>query len=149
MEEREQKISEILKGKTYDVYWFLLTHNESGIREIQRELKFPSPSTVTYHMNKLIQAGLVKKTRNDKYIVDDIVKNGYLGLYIKIGGRMIPRIVTYISLFASGIFFYAILIIFRYNLRFYVEDVIFFIFMIIAIIIFCYEGYNIWNSKPR
>ncbi|MHA1450487.1 MAG: hypothetical protein ACTSP4_13850 [Candidatus Hodarchaeales archaeon] len=98
MEEREQKISEILKGKTYDVYWFLLTHNESGIREIQRELKFPSPSTVTYHMNKLIQAGLVKKTRNDKYIVDDIVKNGYLGLYIKIGGRMIPRIVTYISL---------------------------------------------------
>jgi predicted DNA-binding transcriptional regulator len=51
-----------LRGKTLLVYWYLLKHGSPiGVRHIQRELGFSSPSIVSHHLEKLMDLGLVKK----------------------------------------------------------------------------------------
>jgi hypothetical protein len=144
----EEQSDELLQGKTMKIYWFLLTHGESGIREIKRHLKISSPSTVSYHMNKLVNAGLVSKSTTDKYTVEETVKTGIFGLYIKIGTRMIPRILFYISFFTIGCFLYLLVMFNRGTLVIHTEDFLFLFFVICGIIFFCYEAYRIWSMKP-
>jgi|GEM_PF-1549055 transcriptional regulator, ArsR family len=44
-----------LKGKTPQVYLYMLKRNEPvGVREVQRDLDFSSPSVASYHLDKLI-----------------------------------------------------------------------------------------------
>ena len=40
-QERSPTISQdkILQGKTLQIYWYILTHNRAGVREIQKSLK--------------------------------------------------------------------------------------------------------------
>ncbi|MFX1283249.1 MAG: ArsR family transcriptional regulator [Promethearchaeota archaeon] len=144
----EEHSDELLQGKTMKIYWFLLTHGESGIREIKRHLKIASPSTVSYHMNKLVEAGLVSKSTAEKYIVEETVKSGIFGLYIKIGTRMIPRMLFYISFFTIGCFLYLLVILNRGTVIIHTEDFLFIFFLVSGIIFFSYETYRIWTMKP-
>lgn len=138
----------LLQGKTMKIYWLLLTKGECGIREIQRELKIPSPATVSYHITKLVYAKLVTKTANDKYIAEEHVKTGILGFYIKIGRLMVPRIIFYFSFFFFGTLIYCFLILCRSPLSVKMEDVLFLTFSSLGSIIFLYEAYRIWAMKP-
>ncbi|MFX1514881.1 MAG: ArsR family transcriptional regulator [Promethearchaeota archaeon] len=145
----EELSDELLQGKTMKIYWFLLTHGESGIREIRRHLKISSPATVSYHMNKLVDAGLVSKSTTDsKYIAEETIKTGILGLYIKIGTRMVPRMLFYISFFAIGCALYLLVMLMRGNIAIYTEDFLFLFFVLSGIIFFGYEAYRIWIMKP-
>lgn len=144
----EEAAPEFLQTKTMKIYWFLLTHGESGIREIQRELKIRSSSSVSYHMNKLVDAGLVSKSTTDKYTVEETIKSGIFGLYVKIGTRMIPRIMFYLSFFAIGVLIYLLMIFNRGALFLYLEDFMFLFFSVTGIIFFSYEAYRIWAMKP-
>ncbi len=144
----EELSDELLQGKTMKIYWFLLTHGESGIREIKRHLKISSPSTVSYHMNKLVDAGLVSKSTTDKYTVEETVKTGIFGLYVKIGTRMIPRMLFYISFFTIGCFLYLLVMFNRGSIVFHTEDFLFLFFVLCGVIFFCYEAYRIWIMKP-
>ncbi|MHA2364534.1 MAG: helix-turn-helix domain-containing protein [Candidatus Hodarchaeales archaeon] len=149
MEEKKDLTEELLQGKTLQIYWYLLTHGESGIREIQRSLNIPSPSTVSYHLKKLVSAGMVLKSlKTERYFVEEPVKTGILGLYIKMGKLMIPRILFYLSFFAFGSILYLFLIITRNNFDIHTEDFLFFFFSISGVIIFGYEAYRIWIMKP-
>lgn len=149
MKNQSPVIDEILQGKTLKIYWYLLTHPESGIREIQRKLKIASPSTVSYHLNKLVSVGLItKSTKTDKYSVEEATKSGIIGLYIKLGRLMVPRFVFYTTFFGIGIIFYFILIISRRQLTFFAEDFLFLFFMINGLVVFAYEAYRIWTMKP-
>lgn len=49
-----------LKGKTLLVYWYLLKHGSSplGVRHIQRELGFSSPSIASHHLEKTYRIGI-------------------------------------------------------------------------------------------
>ncbi|GAJ19227.1 unnamed protein product, partial [marine sediment metagenome] len=51
----------VLQGKTLQVYWYILTHNRAGVREIQKALKMVSSGTVSYQLNKLVKAGIISK----------------------------------------------------------------------------------------
>ncbi len=144
----EEQPDELLQGKTLKIYWFLLTHGESGIREIKRHLKIASPSTVSYHMNKLVDAGLVSKSTADKYVVEETAKSGIFGLYIKIGTRMIPRMLFYITFFTIGCLLYLLLILNRGYTDIHREDFLFLFFIIGGILFFSYETYRIWSMKP-
>lgn len=144
----EELSDELLQGKTMKIYWFLLTHGESGIREIKRHLKISSPSTVSYHINKLVDAGLVSKSTTDKYTVEETVKTGIFGLYVKIGTRMIPRMLFYISFFTIGCFLYLLVMFNRGSIVFHTEDFLFLFFVLCGVIFFCYEAYRIWIMKP-
>ncbi len=144
----EEQSEELLQTKTMKIYWFLLTHDESGIREIQRDLGISSPSTVSYHINKLVNAGLVSKLPTDKYTVEETMKSGIFGLYVKIGTRMIPRMLFYLSFLTLGTFFYLLLIFNRGTFYIHVEDFLFLFCSICGIIFISYETYRIWAMKP-
>lgn len=137
----------LLRGKTLQIYWYLLTHGSSGIREIQKELKIPSPSTVSYHINKLVQAELViQSEKTGKYLVKSEVKNGIMGLYIKIGRRMIPRMLLYVSFFSVGSLLSLLIILFQGNIT--AVEFLFLLFSMSAAGIFIFETYKIWKMKP-
>lgn len=53
---------DVLRGLTLKVYRFILKNDKPvGIREVQRALNLSSPTLALYHMNKLEEAGLIKK----------------------------------------------------------------------------------------
>ncbi len=133
-----------LKGNTLRVYWCLLqsTNNSSGPRQIQRELGFKSPALAAYHLDKLLELGLVKKI-NGEYQVTEVVEVGVLKQFMKIGSFMIPRYVTYATMIS--VLFVFFLTQFK-ELNFY--SLFALIFGTLSTIIFWYETFKIWRSRP-
>ena len=140
-------LDELLKGKTLQIYWYLVLTGKSGVREIQKELGVSSSSTVHYHLNKLLKAGLVDQDLSDKYFVVEPVKSGILGLYIKIGRRMIPRMLFYLSFFLVCGIMYIFYLIFNSNVVQFVDG-LFLVLSFSGILFFSYETYKIWKMKP-
>ena len=78
---------EVLRGLALKVYRFILKNDKPvGIREVQRGLNLSSPTLALYHMNKLEEAGLIKKEANG-YVVDRII----LQNLIRLRRILIPR----------------------------------------------------------
>lgn len=70
---------EVLRGLTLKVYKAILRSDKPiGIREVQRELNLSSPTLALYHINKLEEAGLIKKELNgyvaDRVILENLVR---------------------------------------------------------------------------
>ena len=70
---------DVLRGLTLKVYKFVLRSEKPvGIREVQRALDLSSPTLALYHMNKLEEAGLIKKEANgyvaDRVILENLVR---------------------------------------------------------------------------
>ena len=63
-----------LKGKTLLVYMHMIKkpNDPVGVRAVQRELGFSSPSVASYHLNKLQDLGLVENEYGDYHIVNEI-----------------------------------------------------------------------------
>jgi predicted DNA-binding transcriptional regulator len=94
----EKKTDEILHGKTLLVYRFIITKNEPvGVREIQRKLKFSSPSLAQYHIDKLKNEGLIKEETGG-YIADKVI----LKNLIRFRNMLIPRFFFYFLVFTLG-----------------------------------------------
>ncbi|MHA2075843.1 MAG: helix-turn-helix domain-containing protein [Candidatus Hodarchaeales archaeon] len=144
----QQQDPELMQGKTMKIYWYLLTHGESGIRELKRKLNISSTSTVSYNINKLVNAGLVSKTDTEKYMVEETIQSGILGLYVKIGTYMIPRILFYFSFLAVGLILYLFIVSSRSVTTLYLEDFLFFFFSLSVMLFFGYEAYRVWTMKP-
>jgi len=63
---------DVLRGKTLEVYRYVLKNGKpTGVREVQRALRFSSPRLSFYHLNKLEEAGFLKKTV-DGYVVERV-----------------------------------------------------------------------------
>lgn len=148
MESRNDQAEDLLQGKTMKIYWYILTHGESGIREIQRNLKISSPSTVSYHVNKLVDAGYISKLSTDKYSVIEPVKDGIIKLYFRIGRLMIPRMIFYLSFFAICAILYILLMFSRMRFVVFTEDAFFLLLSACGMLFFLFETYRIWSMKP-
>lgn len=100
-----------LKGKTLLVYWYLLRQPgfKAGVREIQRSLGFSSPSIAVHHLGKLIDLGLVKRTRTGEYVLVQEVKIGLLRFFARLGRFLIPRYLFYSVFFTTAFIMYLIL----------------------------------------
>jgi preprotein translocase subunit SecF len=135
---------ENLKGNTLRVYWYLLqcNNNSSGPRQIQRGLGFKSPALAAYHLDKLLDLGLVEKI-NGEYRVQEVVEVGVLKQFMKIGSFIIPRYVTYATMISMLFVFF--LTQFK-ELNFY--SLFALIFGTLSTIIFWYETFRIWRSRP-
>jgi len=140
----KENISTNLKGNTLRVYWFLLEcpNNSSGPRQIQRELGFKSPALSAYHLDKLMELGLVNRIRGE-YQVTEVVDVGVLKQFTKIGSFMVPRYVTYAT---------TITILFGFFLT-QLREITFYslfalIFGTISTVIFWYETFRVWRSRP-
>ena len=93
-----EKNEEVLRGKTLLVYRFIIAKNEPvGVREIQRKLKFSSPSLAHYHIDKLKDEGLIKEDAGG-YIPDRII----LKNLVRFRNTLIPRFFFYFLFFTFG-----------------------------------------------
>ncbi|MHA2252356.1 MAG: hypothetical protein ACXAD7_18465 [Candidatus Kariarchaeaceae archaeon] len=92
--EHKRKTKKIkIEGKTIDVYYFLI-RNEGyhGVREIQRTMGYSSPNLARYHLNKLIDAGIITKNVHGQYGIEkDEVKLGSMEEHVKFLEYWIPR----------------------------------------------------------
>jgi hypothetical protein len=93
---------DILKGLTLRVYRFILKNEKPvGIREVQRALHLSSPTLALYHMNKLEEAGFIKKELGG-YVADRIV----LENFIRLRRILIPRHFFYTMFFVTSFVFF-------------------------------------------
>ncbi len=86
----EEDAEDVLRGTTLRVYKFVLSNGAVGIREVQRGLKLSSPTLASYHLDKLVKAGLVKQTM-EGYEADRLL----LRNMIRLRGTLIPRYFFY------------------------------------------------------
>jgi len=135
-----------LRGKDWNVYWLLLKNGRPmSVREVQRTLRFSSPSVAQHHLEQLRELGLVQKQEvgGDYFLAGD-VKIGVLRHFIRLGRLLFPRYFFY-AVFSTASFVTYILAFMHGTLR---ENL--FIISLGAIIsaIFWYEAVRIWSLKP-
>jgi DNA-binding transcriptional ArsR family regulator len=97
---------DILRGLTLKVYKHILKNDKPvGIREVQRALNLSSPTLALYHINKLEEAGFIKKEQ-DGYVADRII----LENLIRLRKLLIPRNFFYSVFFVTSLVFEAALL---------------------------------------
>jgi len=90
---------DVLKGLTLKVYKFVLRNGKpTGIREVQRSLKLSSPTLATYHLNKLEEAGLLRKNM-EGYEVNRV----FLQNLIRIRRMLIPKYFFFCVFFIAAL----------------------------------------------
>ena len=144
MQVDEKKIASELKGNTLLVYWEMLKSPNSplGVRELQRRVGFSSPALAAYHLNKLVDLGLVVKERGDYKLVRE-VKVGVLKQFIKIGTLMLPRYVLYATFFTTLLLFFVSQL---REINFYSTFAL--IFGVLGTAILWYETIRVLKQKP-
>ena len=143
-ESDEENVASNLKGNTLRVYWHLLKSSDGivKVRETQRSLGFSSPALAVYHLEKLAELGLVKKTRGEYHLVK-VVNVGVLKQFMKIGTFVLPRYTLYATFFTTLLLFYLSQL---REINFY--SVFALLFGILATGILWYETVKIWRQKP-
>jgi len=139
------RLSSELQGNTLRVYWYLINSSKTAVgpRDVQRKMGFSSPNLAVYHLDKLVDLGIVEKVASG-YHVTEIVDVGVLKQFTKVRGFVFPRQIIYASMWTSLFIFY--LYEFR-TLNFYS----FFAFLlgILGTVIFWFEALNNWRNRPR
>lgn len=92
-----------LKGTTLMVYMALIRTGETGVRDLQRQLAFSSPSVAQYHLEKLVDLGLASNQRG-RYALERKADIPFLSAWVLLGSRLLPR-----AAFAA-VFFTALLV---------------------------------------
>ena len=146
MASEDAVIESELKGKTLLVYMYMLRSPTEavGVREVQRELGFSSPSVSSYHLTKLQDLGLIENVYGDYKVVKE-VKVGVLRQFVTLGGVMLPRYLFYAVLVTTMIATYLI------QRPFYPspESITTLVMGLVPAIILWYETVRIWRDKPR
>lgn len=141
MEERE-KIEYQLRGKTLKVYLYMLRQGRAvGVREVQRELGFSSPSVAFHHIEKLVRLGVVEQDKLGDYVVAKKVDPGIMQAFVNVGRFSLPRVGFY------GVFFSTIAIAYVLtNLG--GLDVYALVGTVGGALVFWYELLRTWRRRP-
>jgi len=142
----EEIIESELKGKTLLVYTHMLKqpNDPVGVREVQRELGFSSPSVSSYHLNKLQELGLVENEYGDYKLVKDI-KVGVLKQFITLGGVILPRYLFYAVLMTTMLVTYLIQTPYFPSSQ-YITTLM---MGLVPSVILWYETIMIWRDRPQ
>ncbi|HYB07955.1 MAG TPA: helix-turn-helix domain-containing protein [Nitrososphaerales archaeon] len=141
-EPSREKVEYELRGKTLTVYLYLLRHGKAmGVREIQKELGFSSPSVAFHHLDKLVELGVVEKDQYDRYVLAKKVDTGILHSFVSIAGLTLPRLGFYAAFFTTIAAAY--LLADRASLDLYAL-----IGTVGGAAIFWYEAWRVWRRKP-
>src|SRR5271169_7068553 len=101
-ESNKAKIEYELRGKTLKVYLFVLKQGKPvGVREVQRELGFSSPSVAFHHMEKLTRLGIIEQDSLGNYILTKKVDPGILQAFVNVGKFSLPRLGFYAVFFST------------------------------------------------
>ena len=147
MTTEERKIVTELTGATALVYWYLLKKGNSsaGVREVMRALKFASPSSATYHLEKLMNLGLINKNNMGAYYVVKRVRIGLFQAFVSIKGWVLPKQLIYALATSVSICIYLLLFMRLLNLT----TLCALIPAIIGCGIFWYEAIVLLRRRPR
>ena len=138
-----------LRGKDWNVYWLLLKNGRPmSVREVQKTLRFSSPSVAQHHLEQLRQLGLVKKDEvGGNYSLTSEVKIGVLRHFVKLGRLLFPRYFFY-AVFSTT-FYLAFLTILMQGLSWFARENLFIItFGAVVCAVFWYEAYRMWSLRP-
>ena len=127
------------------VYFYLLRKRDScGVREVQRALGFSSSSSAHYHLEKLVDRGVLTKDEYRNYRVTRKARFRSIGHFIVIGGLPFPKqliyavITTTMCVLSLGFFWVSLTL----------TAVVALFPGVIASGIFWYETVKIWLSLP-
>jgi len=141
-EEQRAKVDYELRGKTLQVYLHLLRNGSAvGVREIQKELGFSSPSVAFHHLDKLINLGIVAKDEYERYVLVKKVDAGILSAFVNIGRVTLPRLGFYAAFFTTIAGAYLL-----FDWR--VLDLYAVVGTIGGAAVFWYEAWRFWRRKP-
>jgi len=105
----QQAIEAELKGTTLRVYWQVFKSSKPvGVREVQRLIRFSSPSTALYHLEKLRELGVVRKDEYGHYAPVEEIKPSQFRMFLRIVRIILPRYVFYAVFFAATVVMYLI-----------------------------------------
>jgi hypothetical protein len=139
---RKLSIEDQLKGKTLQVYMYMVKKKEpTGVREIQRDLGFSSPSVANYHLDKLVELTLVKQDEFGRYFVVQKVQVGVLQAFVNIGGLTVPRLSFFAAFFTTMLIAYIVL-------NFNNLDVYAIGFALAGSGAFWFETIRVWIKRP-
>jgi predicted DNA-binding transcriptional regulator len=144
--EEETVFEYALRGKDWNVYWLLLKNGRAmSVREVQKSLRFSSPSVAQHHLEQLRQLGLVKKEDiGGNYALTSEVKIGVLRHFIKLGRLLFPRYFFY-AVFSTSFYLIYLLVLMQGFTR---ENLFILTFGAIVTAIFWLEAARIWSLKP-
>jgi len=135
-----------LKGKTLQIYWYLIRSPSSrvGVREIRRSLGLSSPSVAAHHLEKLLSLGLVEKSMTGEYFLRQEVKVGLLRFFTRLGRFLVPRYLFY-SLWLSTMF---VIYLALYWPTGSIHNIAAILFGSVASFILWFETVRLWREKP-
>jgi predicted DNA-binding transcriptional regulator len=104
------RVERELKGKTLQVYVYMLKKKDPvGVRELQRDLNFSSPSVANYHIEKLVSLNLVSQDEYGRYYLSQKAQVSVLESFVNVGGRTIPRMSFFAAFFTTLLVAYVVL----------------------------------------
>ena len=144
--EDDSKLEYALRGKAWKVYWLLLkTGRPMSVRQVQRALRFSSPSVAQHHLEQLRSLGLVqKKDAGSVYFLVNEVKIGVLRHFIKLGKLLLPRYFFYAVFSTTCLIMYYLTLMQSFTR----ESLFILSFGVIISLIFWYETIRVWALKP-
>ncbi|MEM4466653.1 MAG: hypothetical protein QXE61_06080 [Nitrososphaerota archaeon] len=138
---KDRDLSHELRGKTLKVYLLLLKKGRPvGVREVQRELGFSSPSIAYHHLEKLKEMGVVSKDDVGRYVISEKVDVGLLKMFIIIRGKILPRLLFY------AIFFTTLSLLYIFN-HYQDPDLYALTFSVASTIAMWYETLKTWRGR--
>jgi hypothetical protein len=88
----DEKDQTEVSGNTLRVYWYVLRKGQDcGVREVQRVLGFSSSSTAHYHLEKLVDKGILIRDSYGNYGVNDKVRVRMISPFIIVRGFAFPK----------------------------------------------------------
>jgi predicted DNA-binding transcriptional regulator len=141
----KEKVEYELRGKTLQVYLYLLRHGKAaGVREVQKALGFSSPSVAFHHLDKLINLGIIERDQYERYVLVKKVDTGILNSFINVAGLTLPRLGFYAAFFTT--------IALAYILTNLTDPGLLNLYALIGTVggcaIFWYEAWRVWRRKP-
>jgi predicted DNA-binding transcriptional regulator len=141
----KEKVEYELRGKTLQVYLYLLRHGKAaGVREVQKALGFSSPSVAFHHLDKLINLGIIERDQYERYVLVKKVDAGILHSFINVAGLTLPRLGFYAAFFST--------IALAYILTNLADPGLLNLYALIGTVggcaIFWYEAWRVWRRKP-
>ena len=140
----QDRIASELKGNTLRVYWYVLNNTDKsiGVREVQRALKFSSPTLALCHLGKLRELGLVSKDSGEYRLVKEL-KVDVLKVFVRVWRFFVPRFALYAVLFTALTSYLVTQVV---RLDFYT----FFGLLLgsAATVIFWVETWKTWRQRP-
>jgi len=145
-EEEETRLEYSLRGKAWKVYWLLLKSGRPvSVREVQKALRFSSPSIAQHHLEQLRGLGLVQKQDiGGHYSLVSDVKIGVLRHFVRLGKLLFPRYFFY-AIFSTTFYITYLLLLMQGFTR---ENLFILLFGAIVSAIFWYEAIRVWSLRP-